>query len=66
MDKVDLNKAQAEALQIMDSSGQPIIFHDGQADADIKSQGMKDLQPMQGLKTKWVWSTTPTRTGRAR
>lgn len=55
-DKADLTKGgKLEALQIMDSSGQPITFHDGQADADIKSQGMKDLHTYgKALKTKWV------------
>jgi hypothetical protein len=56
MDKTDLTKGgKLEALQIMDASSQPIIFHDGQADADIKSQGMKDLHTYgKSLKTKWV------------
>jgi hypothetical protein len=55
-DKADLTKGgKLEALQVMDSSGQPITFHDGQADADIKSQGMKDLHSYgKALKTKWV------------
>ena len=55
-DKTDLTKGgKLEALQIMDSTGQPITFHDGQADADITSQGMKDLHTYgTTLKTKWV------------
>ena len=55
-DKTDLAKGgKLEALQIMDASGQPIVFHDGAADADITSQGMKDLHTYGNvLKTKWV------------
>ncbi len=55
-DKSDLSKGgKLEALQIMDSTGQPITFHDGEADADILSQGMKDLHTYgTTLKTKWV------------
>ena len=55
-DKADLAKGgKLEALQIMDASGQPIVFHDGAADADITSQGMKDLHTYGNvLKTKWV------------
>jgi hypothetical protein len=55
-DKTDLTKGgRLEALQIMDSSGAPITFHGGEADADIKSQGMKDLHTYGlTLKTKWV------------
>lgn len=55
-DKTDLTKGgKLEALQIMDASGAPIIFHDGQADADIMSTGMKDLHTYgTTLKTAWV------------
>lgn len=55
-DKSDLTKGgKLEALQIMDSSGNPIVFHGGEGDADIKSQGMKDLHSYGvTLKTKWV------------
>jgi Alkaline phosphatase PhoX len=55
-DKTDLAKGgRLEALQIMDSSGDPITFHEGPIDADIKSKGMKDLHTYGArLKTKWV------------
>ncbi len=55
-DKTDLTKGgKLEALQIIDSTGQPVAYHEGQGDADIMSQGMKDLHSYgTALKTKWV------------
>ena len=42
-------------LQIMDSAGRPITFHDGMAIADILSLGMKELHTYgMTLKTRWV------------
>src|SRR4051794_10152073 len=43
-----------QVLQVVDN-GQPIAFHAGQADADIKSAGMLDLHTYgRVLMTKWV------------
>ncbi|MFL5259260.1 MAG: alkaline phosphatase PhoX [Hyphomicrobiales bacterium] len=55
-DRTDLMKGgRLEALQIMDASGQPITFHSGRMDDDIKSQGMKDIHAYGAkLKTKWI------------
>ena len=54
-DPTDLTQGgRLQALQVLDD-GQPIVFHDGQADADITSQGMKDLHTYgRTLATKWV------------
>jgi hypothetical protein len=67
IDKSDLMKGgRLEALQIMDAEGKPIVFHASpanadkkaraaNADADIKSAGMKALHSYgQVLKTRWV------------
>ena len=43
-----------QALQVVDN-GQPIVFHTGQADADITSQGVADLHTYgRTMATKWV------------
>jgi hypothetical protein len=43
-----------QALQVIDN-GQPITFHAGQADSDIKSAGMLDLHTYgRVLSTRWV------------
>jgi hypothetical protein len=55
-DKTDLTKGgRLEVLQIMDTAGRPLIFHDGLAIADILSLGMKELHTYGlKLKTRWV------------
>lgn len=58
VDPTDLTKGgRMQALQVMSISnpGQPIVFHPGQADADILSQDVKDLHTY-GLvfTTNWV------------
>jgi len=57
-DKTDLTKGgKLQALQVMSiaNPGQPIVFHAGQADADILSQDMKDLHTYgKSFKTQWV------------
>jgi hypothetical protein len=57
-DRTDLTKGgRMQALQVMSlaNPGQPIVFHAGQADADILSQDVKDLHTY-GLvfQTNWV------------
>jgi hypothetical protein len=57
-DRTDLTKGgKVQALQVMSlaNPGQPIVFHAGQADADILSQDVKDLHTY-GLSftTNWV------------
>jgi hypothetical protein len=54
-DARDLTKGgRLQALQVVDN-GQPITFHAGQADADIKSAGMLDLHTYgKVLATTWV------------
>jgi hypothetical protein len=56
--KTDLTHGgKLQALQVisLDNPGQPIIFHPGQADADILSQDMKDLHTYgMVFKTHWV------------
>ncbi|HET7431208.1 MAG TPA: hypothetical protein VFJ89_06860 [Nocardioides sp.] len=43
-----------QALQVIDG-GSPIVFHDGQADADILGQGMADLHTYgRTMSTRWV------------
>ncbi len=55
-DKTDLTKGgKLEALQIMTADGQPITFHADAVDADITSEGMKQLHTYgTSLKTAWV------------
>lgn len=56
-DKTDLSKGgKLQALQVMNlANTAPIIFHDGQADADILSQAMKSLHTYKkAFKTAWV------------
>jgi hypothetical protein len=44
-----------QALQVIGSDGHPIVFHDGQADADIASQAMLDLHTYgKTFATRWV------------
>ena len=55
-DKADLKKGgRLEALQVTGKDGQPILFHDGQGDADATAQAVKD-QYSYGtvLKTRWI------------
>lgn len=55
-DKADLKKGgKLEVLQIMGKDGQPILFHDGQIDADATSQAVKDQYAYgNSLSTKWI------------
>jgi Bacterial protein of unknown function (DUF839) len=55
-DKADLKKGgKLEVLQVTGKDGQPIAFHDGEADADITAPAQKDLYAYGTvLKTKWV------------
>lgn len=57
-DKTDLAKGgKLQALQVMSRAhpGQPIVFHAGQADADILSQDTADLHSYgKEFDTKWV------------
>ena len=55
-DKADMKKGgKLEVLQVLGKDGQPILFHDGQADADITAPAQKDLYAYgTTLKTKWV------------
>jgi hypothetical protein len=52
----DLKAGRLQALQVKSlRSGQPIVFHDGQADADIKSDDVKDLHTYgKSFETRWV------------
>jgi len=56
--KTDLTRGgKLQALQVISiaNPGQPIVFHPGQADADILSQDMKDLHTYgMVFKTHWV------------
>jgi len=55
-DPRDLKKGgKLQALQVIGRSGAPIVFHAGQADADILSQDVKDLHTY-GLvfRTNWI------------
>ena len=52
----DLTRGKMQALQVISlRSGQPIVFHPGQADADILSPDVQDLHTY-GLvfKTRWI------------
>ncbi len=55
-DKTDLKKGgQLEVLQVMGADGQPVLFRDGQVEADITAQAVKDLYSYgKTFKTKWV------------
>ena len=55
-DKSDRKKGgKLEVLQIKGKDGQPILFHDGQIDADATSQAVKDQYAYDNtLNTKWV------------
>jgi hypothetical protein len=55
-DKTDLTKGgRLEALQVSDSSGAPIVFHDGKQDDDILSPQAAELYSYGvTLKTKWI------------
>ena len=52
----DLKSGRLQALQVASlRSGQPIVFHDGQADADITSPDTRDLHTYgHEFRTKWV------------
>jgi hypothetical protein len=55
--KADLTKGGTlQALQVISlRNGQPIVFHAGQADADIKSDDTKDLHTYgHSFQTRWV------------
>jgi hypothetical protein len=55
-DKSDLTKGgKLEALQVMDSANQPVVFHDGKNEDDILSTQQIDVYSYgKTLKTKWV------------
>jgi hypothetical protein len=55
-DKAELLKGGVlQALQIMDQSGNPILFNEGKRDEDAMSQAMKEIHSYGvTLKTKWV------------
>jgi hypothetical protein len=55
-DRADLTKGGVlQALQVIGTDGQPIVFHPGAVDADILSQSMKDLHTYgQSFRTRWV------------
>lgn len=52
----DLTRGRLQALQVTSlRTGRPIAFHDGQADADIKSDDTRDLHNYgHEFKTRWV------------
>ncbi len=52
----DLTKGRLQALQLISlRTGQPIVFHAGQPDADILSDDMKDLHTYgKVFQTRWV------------
>ena len=53
----DLTEGKLQALQVLSlaHAGQPIVFHTGQADADILSQDMQDLHTYGNVcQTKWL------------
>ena len=44
-----------QALQVINSAGEPIVFHEGQADQDILSPNMKELHTYHKVfNTKWI------------
>ena len=55
-DPSDLSDGKLQALQVISNqSGNPIAFHAGQAEADIKSADTRDLHtPGEEFKTRWV------------
>src|SRR5712691_5883881 len=55
-DPTDLKAGTLQALQVLSlASGQLIVFHAGQADADILSQDVRDLHTYGNVfQTKWV------------
>ncbi|MCX5477826.1 DUF839 domain-containing protein [Kaistia geumhonensis] len=55
-DKTDLTKGgKLQALQVLDAYGKPIVFHDGQQDADILALEQKLLHAYGNeLPTRWV------------
>jgi hypothetical protein len=55
-DRSDLTKGGVlQALQVIGTDGKPIVFQADAADADILSQGIKDLHTYgQWLQTRWV------------
>ena len=55
-DKTDLKKGgKLEVLQVMGADGQPVLFHDGQVEADITAEAAKDLYSYgKSFKTRWV------------
>lgn len=55
-DKTDLTKGgRLEVLQVMDASGQPIVFSDGKADDDISAPVQRELYSYgTHFKTRWV------------
>ena len=52
----DLTKGKLQALQVISlRTGEPIVFHPGQANADILSDDMKDLHTYgKVFQTRWV------------
>jgi hypothetical protein len=54
-DPGDLVEGKLQVLQVLDSSGQPITFHVGQADADITSTAERALYTYgNSFTTKWI------------
>src|SRR4051794_21498500 len=55
-DPTDLSDGKLQALQVISNrSGDPIVFHAGQAEADITSPDTRDLHtPGDEFKTRWV------------
>jgi Bacterial protein of unknown function (DUF839) len=56
VDKADLKKGgKLEALQVLTTAGNPIIWNDGKIDDDVLSPALKELHTYgNNLKTKWV------------
>jgi hypothetical protein len=56
VDPADLTQGKLQVLQVIsERTGQPITFHSGQADADIKSPDTLDLHTYgHSLETRWV------------
>src|SRR5262249_35671627 len=56
VDATDLKRGgKLQALQVIGRAGSPITFHAGQADADISSQGVRDLHTYHlAFRTNWV------------
>jgi hypothetical protein len=53
-----------QALQVIGRSGNPIMFHAGQADADISRQDVRDLHTYHlAFRTNWVTSDVTSKDG---